>query len=344
MNRRQTSIKDVAKAAGVSFKTVARVLNHEPNVRPALRERVFAAAAALGYAPNVAARDLAGGRSHLIGLMFDNPSESYISRVQTGAIARCHETGQHLVVEPLDPSDDARRTLDLILSRLRVDGLILTPPVCDNRVVLDAIERAGVRYVRIAPDQDLDRAPRVVMDDEQAAREMTRRLIALGHRDIGFIQGHPDHGATRRRQDGFLAALAEAGLSATPDRIAPGAFSFESGMVAARRLIEGRPRPTAIFASNDDMALGALSAAAQAGLNVPGDLSIAGFDDSEAAQMAWPMLTTVRQPIDAMSAAAVDLILDPQPSAERRLDYALIIRGSTAPPSSNVVEPRTTSS
>ena len=336
---RQITIKDVAQVAGVSFKTVSRVLNDEPNVRGELRERVRAAVAELGYVPNVAARDLAGGRSFLIGLMFDNPSESYISKIQTGAIARCRATGYYLIVEPLEASDDVGRTLDPILSRLRVEGLILTPPICDNPQVLDAIERAGVRYVRIAPDHDADRAPCVAMDDAQAAFEMTRYLLDLGHRRVGFIKGHPDHGATPRRLEGFLRAMGEAGLEVPHPHIQPGAFSFQSGMAAAERLLEEDQRPTAIFASNDDMALGAMWAALHAGLSVPGDISIAGFDDSELAQMAWPPLTTIRQPIAEMSAAAVDILIeaggkgrgDP-PAANRWLAYQLILRGSTGAP------------
>ncbi|HEY2661236.1 MAG TPA: LacI family DNA-binding transcriptional regulator [Caulobacteraceae bacterium] len=345
MDARPITMKEVAQSAGVSFKTVSRVLNHEPNVREELRDRVRAAVAALGYVPNVAARDLAGGKSFLIGLMFDNPSESYISKIQTGAITRCRNTGYYLIVEPLEPSDDVQRTLDPILSRLRVDGLILTPPICDNLVVLDAIERAGVRYVRIAPDRDPDRAPCVAMDDTQAAYEMTQHLVSLGHRRIGFIKGHLDHGATPRRLDGFLRAMGEAGLTAQPGHIQGGSFSFESGMVAAERLLSQPDRPTAVFASNDDMALGVMWAALRSGLSVPTDLSVAGFDDSDPARMAWPMLTTIRQPIADMSAAAVDILIETAakgrgsaPVASRWLDYELIVRGSTGAP--GAVSPR----
>ncbi len=353
LNGRPITMKDVAQAAGVSFKTVSRVLNHEPNVRDELRDRVRTAVTALGYVPNVAARDLAGGRSFLIGLMFDNPSESYISKIQTGAITRCRNTGYYLIVEPLEPSDDVHHTLDPILSRLRVDGLILTPPICDNLAVLDAIERAGVRYVRIAPDRDPDRAPCVAMDDTSAAYDMTRHLIGLGHSRIGFIKGHLDHGATPRRLDGFLRAMGEAGLAVAPDHIQAGAFSFESGMQAAERLLGRSDRPTAVFASNDDMALGVMWAALRAGLSVPTDLSVAGFDDSDPSRMAWPQLTTIHQPIADMSAAAVDILIEaasrtraPGPVASRRLDYQLIVRGSTAAPgeAASRVEPLTISS
>ena len=350
---RQITIKDVAQAAGVSFKTVSRVLNDEPNVRNELRERVKAVAAELGYVPNVAARDLAGGRSYLIGLMFDNPSEAYISKIQTGAITRCRSTGYYLIVEPLEPADDVVATLEPILSRLRVEGLILTPPICDNLAVLDAIERAGVRYVRIAPDRDADRAPCVAMDDVHASYEMTRHLLSLGHRDIAFIKGHPDHGATPRRLEGYLRAMGEAGLIVPAEHIQAGAFSFQSGMVAGERLIGLAEPPTAIFASNDDMALGVMWAALHAGLSVPGDISVAGFDDSEPSRMAWPQLTTIRQPIAEMSAAAVDILIEAtakgrgaQTVANRWLDYQLIVRGSTGSPrpASAKLEPRMISS
>ena len=312
------------------------MLNGEPNVRAETRQRVTAAAEALRYTPNISARSLAGSRSYLIGLLFDNPSPAYVGDLQLGALSRCREAGYHLIVEPFDTAArDAGEAVERLVSTLKTDGLILTPPVCDHPAVLDVLDRAGVPYVRIAPDRDLARAALVHMDDTAAAHDMTVLLLAQGHRDIGFIRGHPEHGASHLRYEGYAAALAEAGVSLRAERIRQGFFSFRSGVEAAEALLSGPDRPTAVFASNDDMALGVMSVANRLGLAVPHDLSVAGFDDTPTARVIWPQLTTVRQPIAEMSAAAADLLIgrklgDGVP-VRRLLDFQVIVRDSTGP-------------
>jgi LacI family transcriptional regulator len=337
------TIHHVARRAGVSIKTVSRVLNREPNVSADTRERVQAAVEALQYRPNQSARSLAGVRSFLIGLFYDNPSPAYVSDVQLGAISRCREAGYHLIVEPLDSaSAELGRQVRATLSTLKIDGVILTPPVSDNEAVLAALEETRTPYVRIAPEGGLERAACVRMDDRRAAAAMTRRLIAEGHRDIGFIKGHPDHGASRLRHQGYADALAERGLELRPDRVAQGWFSFASGLEAAEQLLAAAERPSAIFASNDDMALGVIAAAGRLGINVPQGLSVAGFDDTPGALVVWPQLTTVRQPIEEMAAAAADLLISgqarrvdgrPGPPPSRLLDFEIVWRDSVAPPS-----------
>ncbi|WP_296818576.1 LacI family DNA-binding transcriptional regulator [Brevundimonas sp.] len=333
------TINDVARLAGVSIKTVSRVMNREPNVREETRAKVLSVAESLQYRPSQSARSLAGSRSFLIGLLFDNPSAAYVTDVQLGAAARCRASGRHLVIEPVDTAaPDLPKLVRETCRALRLDGVILTPPVCDDARVLDVLEQMGVPYVRLAPNRDPDRSPRVTMDDRAAAAEMTRKLIALGHTDIGFVIGHPDHGASELRRQGFVDAMREAGLETRPDRMIQGRFSFRSGFDAGEALL-GQGRPTAVFASNDDMALGVMAAARQLGLDVPRDLSIAGFDDTPAAQSVWPPLTTVAQPIGAMAAAAADMIIDgeaahPHTGAppSRELGFTLRMRGSTVEP------------
>ena len=333
------TINDVARRAGVSIKTVSRVLNREPNVRDETRRAVMEAAEALAYRPSLSARSLAGSRSFLIGLFFDNPSPAYVNDLQLGAVARCRESGYHLTIEPVDTTGpDLERLVREIISTLRLDGVILTPPVCDDVRVLATLERAGTPYVRVSPDTDIDRAPRVGMDDRRAAFEMTRALLDLGHRDIGFIRGHPGHGATHLRHEGYLEAMASRGLQPRPEHLAQGEFSFRSGFECAERLLATTPPPTAIFASNDDMALGALAASRRFGLAVPGQLSIAGFDDTPMASTVWPQLSTVAQPIFQMAAAACDLIIGGEaragegPPPSRLLDFRVVMRESTAAP------------
>lgn len=334
------TIHEVADRAGVSIKTVSRVLNKEPNVRAETRERVLEAAAALHYRPSVSARSLAGARSYLIALFYDNPSPAYVSDVQRGAVARCREAGYHLVVEPIDSSAaDTRDLVRATMSTLRPDGAILSPPVCDRPVVLEALGEMRAPYVRIAPDTDLDRAPYVWMDDRMAAYEMTAHLLKLGHRDIGFIIGHPEHGASHLRLEGFTRAMRDNGCTVPADRVAQGYFSFQSGFDCAETLLAGRSRPTAIFASNDDMAMGVLAVAHRDGLSVPADLSVVGFDDTPAATTVAPQLTTVRQPIFAMAGMAADMLiagggrlLAPGRPMSHLLPFEIIVRDSAGPP------------
>ena len=330
----------MARGAGVSIKTVSRVLNHESNVSPHTRERVEHAIALLHYRPNMAARGLAGARTYLIGLLVDEASEGYLGGVQRGATERCRRDGFHLMVEPVATGapDSAAQVRDLVAD-LRLEGVILTPPVCDDLLVLAALDACCTPYVRIAPGCEPGRAAHVEVDDQAAAAEMTRLLISLGHHELGFICGPPTHLAALRRHDGFLSALGDAGLLRRAEWDVQGDFSFASGLAAAHAMLAEPSRPTAIFAGNDDMALGVLAAAQRLGLSTPAQVSIAGFDDTPAAQRVWPPLTTVRQPILEMGHAAADLLItqaarEREPlAAVRRFECTLQVRESVAPPS-----------
>jgi LacI family transcriptional regulator len=338
---REITIVDIAKAAGVSIKTVSRVINREDGVGAATRARIEDIVAQLGYRPNVSARSLSSRRSYLIGVIFMRVGAyHYVGEVQVGAMAACRRAGYHLVVEQVDSPDGAgAKALECVLRAGRFDGLILTPPVCDNPEVLAVIEAAGLAYVRIAPDHDFGRSPYVFMDDREAAREMTGRLWDMGHRKIAFIDGPSDHGSARRRREGYLAALAERGGEVRPEWITPGSFYSLSGFDAAEALLSLPERPTAIFAANDEMALGVLAAAVKRGLSVPEDLSVAGFDDGPSASSAWPRLTTVHQPISEMANAATEMLIEGfgderfrGRTTARQLDYRIVERASTGSP------------
>jgi LacI family transcriptional regulator len=334
------TIDDVARLAGVSIKTVSRVLNREPYVRDSTRERVEAAATQLDYTPNVSARALAGGRSYLIALYYDNPSPGYVGQIEQGAMAACRREGRHLIVEEMREMGPAvQDSIAAFHARVRPDGVILTPPLCDRPELLAALDAVNAAYVRIAPSWGLERSPFVYMDDREAAHEMTAYLQSLGHRDIAFIGGPVDHVAAARRTEGFSDAMAAAGFAVGPGRIQRGEFSFRSGWEAGERLLQDpQNRPTAIFAGNDDMALGVMAVANRLHVEIPSDLTLVGFDDSPSAQVVWPQLTTVRQPTAEMAAVAAEILIkrnsaDKGPRG-RLLGFKLVVRESSGPPRS----------
>jgi LacI family transcriptional regulator len=335
------TIFDVAKKAGVSIKTVSLAMNGRANVSEATRARVLQAAEDLNYRANYSARSLAGARSFLIALLYDNPIPSYVTDVQMGAVSYCRKTGYHLMAEPADSNDpNVAQHVAQMLATLRPDGLILTPLVTDNISVIERIEAAGTPYVRISPGSDRDRSAHVLMSDVQAASAMTQHLLELGHREIGFVKGHQRHGASHLRYEGFVTAMRAAGCSVREDFIVQGDFSFRSGFDCAKALLARGVRPTAVFCANDEMALGVMSVAHRMGLSVPGDLSIAGFDDAPSASVVWPPLTTIHQPISEMAQAAAEMLIAGQAIApidgsspvSRILDFSLVARESTAPP------------
>jgi LacI family transcriptional regulator len=332
----RTTIDHVAAAAGVSIKTVSRVLNEEPGVRGETRRKVRDAIAALSYRPSLPARSLAGKRSSLLGLIYENPSASYVFDVQDGAMARCREAGLRLFIQSCNGLGE--RLVEEVLAMVEqthVDGLIVTPPLSARADLIDALEAKGVPTIRLAPDDVAGGPPAIVMDDEAAARAMTEHLIELGHRRIGFVAGHPGHPSSRLRLDGWRSALAAAGLEEGP--VEQGYNDLASGLEAGRRILAAEDPPTAVFASNDDMAAGVVQAAHAAGIAVPAQLSVAGFDDSQIAAIVWPPLTTVRQPSRDMAFAAAGLLIDlvrgQEVPAVTELPFALIARGSTAAPS-----------
>ncbi|GGX62661.1 LacI family transcriptional regulator [Litorimonas cladophorae] len=335
----KATITDVAKKAGVSMKTVSRVLNNEPNVAEKTRAHVKAIAAELRYTPNLAARGLATSKSYLIALIYDNPSINYISHIQRGAIDACREAGYHLVVEPLYLEKVKSRAekadaMRMVLEKLPVDGVILTPPLCDSQGVLQTLSELRIKCVRVAP-RNRGQQPFVGMDDDTAAYQMTQYLLEQGHKRIGFIKGHVGHAATDMRYDGYCRAIESGGLSVSEQLVFQGDFSFESGVVQAKKLLElpVSERPTAIFASNDDMAAAVISVASQMGLDVPADLSVCGFDDTPLARNLSPALTTVRQPIYKMGFKAAQQLIDPdgdQQKIGQILDFEIMLRDTVS--------------
>jgi len=337
---RAPTIDDVAARADVSIKTVSRVINREANVREETASRVMRAIRELNYRPNPAARNLAGRRAFLIAALYDNPSDNYMVGVLHGVLAASEAAHYGVLLTPFEMTSPrlANQVREMI-SLHRVSGLVLTPPLCDHPALLEALDEDGTDYVQIAPKDETRGKPFVAIDDRRAGHDITEYLLSRGHRRIGFIKGHPLHGAAARRERGYHDALSEHGIAVDPKLIVSGQFTFESGVESGRRLLHLRDRPTAVFASNDDMAAGVLHVAHEMGIAVPAELSVAGFDDTPIARSVYPGLTTVRQPIRAMAHGAVEcLIRAMRGRASRRaegptqehFDYELVIRNSVA--------------
>jgi LacI family transcriptional regulator len=341
-HRGAATIHDVARRAGVSPMTVSRVVNGEKNVRESTRAAVMTAVQALNYAPNPAARSLAGGIGARLGLLYSNPSAAYLSEFLVGALDESSRKGAQIVLEKCElTSAAAERAAVRKLIDGGVAGMILPPPLCESLEVLRELQEADLPAVAVATGRFNAQASCVRIDDFAAAHEMANYLLSLGHRRIGFIKGHPNQTASLEREHGFEAALREAGIRSDKMLIRQGYFSYRSGLDAAEELLSRKLIPSAIFASNDDMAAATVSVAHRKGLDVPGDLSVVGFDDTSIAATIWPELTTIRQPITAMAEIAIDLVLraikenkigrEPK-LVDHLVEHSLIKRQSAAAP------------
>ncbi len=305
--RNAPTINDVAARAGVSPMTVSRVINGEGNVREATRLRVQEAIAAMRYAPSIAARTLAGGEELRLGLLHSNPSFAYLSAFLVGSLDQASRSNVQLVVEKCDDKGEIKAIEHLL--RGRIDGIVLPPPLSDSPQVVEALKARDIPVVAVATARPPADLLSVSIDDRRAAYDMTRHIGSLGHRRIGFIIGNPNQTASAERLEGYRQALTEMGLPVSDDLIVQGYFTYRSGLDAAEALLALPERPTAIFASNDDMAAAAVAIAHRRGLDVPHDLTVCGFDDTALATTVWPELTTIRQPVVEMSRTAVDLLI-----------------------------------
>ena len=324
--------------------TVSRVINHGKNVRETTRDAVLEAIERLNYSPNTAARSLAAGQAAHIGLLYANPSAAYLAQFLIGALHAARSAGVHLVIESCESEDaDEQAEVTRRFATSDVEGVILPPPLSESEPIMAELESMGIPIVTVAKGAPKEHDLNVRIDDHAAALEMTRYLLDLGHRNIGFIKGHPNHIASHDRHRGFCDALTEAGFDCEAAPCEQGYFSYRSGLTAGERLLGRDDPPTAIFASNDDMAAATVSVAHRMGLNVPDDVSVVGFDDTALATSVWPELTTVKQPISAMAEAALELMIadlrshvsrTPRKSTERVLSHAMIIRESSGPPAS----------
>lgn len=331
---RSATIIDVAAKAGVSPMTVSRVINERVGVGPETRTAVLAAIRALGYSPNVAARSLVTSGELRIGVIYSNPSAAFMSDFLTGVFEEATVRGARLILLKGEGGRPPAQAALQDLVAQGVSGVILAPPLGESPAVLDILRAAEVPVACVGA-HGARGAICVRIDDRRAAYEMTRDLIALGHRRLGFIVGNPDQSASAERLAGFHAAVREA--DGVQTAIAQGDFSYASGLVAGEQLLSASTPPTAIFASNDDMAAAVVSVAHRRHLDVPGQLTVVGFDDTTAAVMLWPPLTTVQQPVRKLAAEALGLLVaeiaaPSTASGDRIFEHTLIHRQSTAAP------------
>ena len=324
------------------MQTVSRVINNQPNVRPKMKQRVQASIDKLGYVPSIAAQRMSGSRSYLILAVNDRDrtiadwrarqGTDWVDQMLLGGMLKCADHGYRMIFELVDTHlDHVERELLGAIAALQPDGIILTPPHSDNQQIVAFLAAQNIPFVRIGSQENGAGIP-ISMDDKGSARTATRYLTERGHKRIGFIAGSPDYNLSGWRIDGWQEAMAEAGLP-TAGLLAEGDFSYGSGERAARELLGAAEPPTAVIASNDQMALATLEVARSLGLRVPDDLSLISFDNTPLVHFTQPPLTAIDQAIAATTSKAVELIIsvlkrEEQPKTLTVISANLIERGS----------------
>jgi LacI family transcriptional regulator len=334
------TIKDVAHLAGVSIKTVSRVMNNEPHVTEETRARVLGAVRDAGYAPNISARRLVQNKSFMICLLMYPGFYQTASGLLNVIMDIGYEEDYDILIQPYFPTHTrSRKKLVSLIYEHRIDGFITTPPCDAEDFVSDLLNTYKVPLVQISPFTRTQSIPYVTGNDAEGSELMTEHLISLGHRSIAFLTGPRNMRSSHDRLSGFLNGLGKHGMQANPEWIRDSAFTFDGGYTAAKSLLENvEIRPTAIFAGNDEAAYGAMFAAQELGLAVPADVSISGFDDLTMSKNIWPSLTTVHQPAEEIVDQAMRLLIhllkgqDPA-SYQVTVPSRLVVRYSTAPPS-----------
>jgi len=335
MDNKKATIKDVASHSQVSIKTVSRVINNEYGVSKITKSRVLKSIKALDYNPNKAAQGLRSKKSFLIGLVYDNPDKFYLSDIQSGVLETCAINGFSVVLFPCNhQKSELIDELIEFIKRTNLDGLILTPPISDMKELVKNLQ-LEIPLCVVSPGLLTSNPLWVSSDDFKASYDMTCHLINQGHSNIGFIKGHKGHGATQHRLDGYLKALSDNNIKIDDRNITEGDFSFDSGEIAAKKLLKNKsPKITAIFASNDAMAAGVMKAAHKAKINIPDKISLVGFDNSPTASQAWPSITTIGQPIKEMASYAAQILIDnisnksEKKNVNKTFDSELIFRES----------------
>ena len=338
-SRKRSTINDIARLANVSKKTVSRVINNSPFVKEETRLKVDAVIREVGFEPDPQARGLAFRRSFLIGMIYDNPTPQYVVNMQQGILDAMRNTSFGLLVHPCERSSPTYLSdMRSFIERQKLFGVILTPSISEDDRLVQLLQEFDCPYVRVASVMLDKPGTMVVTHDSVGAAEAARHLADIGHERIAHISGPPTFRSAHERRRGFREALAQRGLKLRPSFDREGAYTFDSGIAAARELLALKPRPTAIFAGNDEMAAGIYKVAHELGLAIPDELSVVGFDDSATALRLWPVLTSVRLPVRDMGRLATDKLFgrhEKKKTGEGEVTEVvpkLVIRESTASP------------
>ncbi|HUH55991.1 MAG TPA: LacI family DNA-binding transcriptional regulator [Rhodanobacter sp.] len=330
------TINDIARLSGVSKKTVSRIINNSPLVRKDTRDKVEALMREVGYAPDPMARGLAFRRSFLIGMVYDNPTAQYVVDMQYGALDALRGSSFELVVHPCDSrSADYIEGVRRFAQQHKLHGVILVPRASEDQALVEMLKDIGCRYVRIAAVPMDESSQMVITHDRDGAAEAADYLLSLGHRDVALITGPVAYRSTLERSAGFLDALRKRGITLPDDRIVEAGYTFESGLAAAEKLLLGERRPTAIFTGNDEMAAGVYKVALRAGIDIPRELSVIGYDDSSLASRLSPSLTSVRRNTRDTGRTAAAMLLQPEgqgPLASASVRPHVVVRDSCQPP------------
>ena len=334
----KATINDVAKQAGVSIKTVSRVMNNEPSVRQPTREKVMAVVKELNYQPNLAARNLAGSKAFSIAFIYDNPNAYYVIDMQNGILNACKRLGFELLIHPCSAkSENLLEEITNMIKHSRIAGLILTPPFSENPEFVKHLLTLDIDIVRIMSGDDKPDSltPCVMVNDFEASLSITQHLIDQGHKEIAFIAGEAEHKSTVERLKGYKQALLNNKLTIDEQLIINGEYSFESGVEGAKALLNSKALPSAIMCCNDEIAAGALFASRLLGVSVPEELAITGFENSPFSRQTWPRLTTADQPTSDIAENAANLLI--ATSKKQSVNHItthytpqLIVRDSTA--------------
>lgn len=337
---KKITIHDVAELAGVSIKTVSRVVNNEASVSTNTKSKVNAAVKELNYKPNVSARNLRGSQTFIFGMLYDNTNAYFVMDMQNGLLSECLDQNYELLIRPCNSRapDIVKQVSDLI-HHSRLAGLILTSPLADNPDIIDYLREIGLPYMRITSGKAAIGTCKdgIFVDDDSASMHITNHLLALGHTKIAYVAGDIAHQATTNRLDGYIKGLNKAGIAVDEALILKGEYSFDFGVEGFKQLLKLPSLPTAVLAGNDEIAAGILYCARLHNISVPEDLAIAGFENSPFSRQTWPKLTTASQPNTEIARRAAQLLIKmcrPDTTDEHDISQhcfipELVVRGST---------------
>lgn len=334
---KRVTVSDVAERAGVSLKTASRVFNNSPHVSQQKRQAVLEAAEKLNFKPNMSARQLASNRSYVLVHFYDNANTDYIAKIYEGMLKACHKHHYYAVAEPISLADGSYAdTIINYVSEFNIDGVVLSPPICDDGKLLTRLRANNINYVLISPKDLSPEDYSVFVNEVTASQKMTEHLIEMGHKKIAYVGGPDTHGAARQRKKGFKNAFTTAFGNTQNNCMVSGDFTMQSGHDAYMKIRQNMPDASAIFAANDEMALGVMMAALNHGLKIPEDISIAGYDNSRFAGLFWPSLTTIAPSVDEMATCAAEVlinILAGHTKQQRHYEFPvnLFLRDSCAP-------------